>query len=169
MQLGAVLVLDAGPLTLRNGGVDIERLRAHTAERLSALPRARERRVERALGGLAYFAPDPAFQLDYHVRHASLPQPGDERALKRLAGRVFSQALDPGKPLWELWVVEGLEDGRFALIAKADSALVHGGGLVTGLLDFAALGLRPASLLARVVGGAPAPSHCRLDWLPLDA
>ena len=62
------------------------------------------------------------------MRHASLPRPGDERALKRLAGRVFSQALDPDKPLWELWVVEGLDEGRFALIAKLDSALVEGDG-----------------------------------------
>jgi hypothetical protein len=131
MQLGAVLVFDAGPLTLRNGGIDVERLRAYTAERLPELPRSRQRRVELALGRLAYFAEDPSFQLDYHVRHASLPRPGDERALKRLAGRVFSQALDPDKPLWELWVVEGLEEGRFALIAKLDSAWSRATGAAT--------------------------------------
>jgi diacylglycerol O-acyltransferase / wax synthase len=156
MQLGAVLVFDAGPLTLRNGGIDVERLRAYTAERLPELARARQRRVELALGRLAYFADDSSFQLDYHVRHASLPRPGDERALKRLAGRVFSQALDPDKPLWELWVVEGLEEGRFALIAKLDSALVEGGrGAV--------------KLMAGLIGGARASSHCRVDWLALDA
>ncbi len=202
MQLGSVLVFDAGPLLLRNGGIDVERLRAYTAERLPAAPRARQRRTELALGRLAFFADDPAFQLDYHVRHASLPRPGDERALKRLVGRVFSQALDPDKPLWELWVVEGLEDGRFALIAKLDSALVEGdgrgdvlaalfapaapsarsaprgtlAGVGEALFEAAGAALRPASLLAsavrgarRALAGAAEPSHCRIDWLPLDA
>jgi hypothetical protein len=166
MQVGAVLVFDAGPLQLRSGGIDVERLRAYTAERLPEVPRARQRRVELALGRLSYFADDPSFQLDYHVRHASLPRPGDERALKRLASRVFSQALDPDKPLWELWVVEGLDEARFALIAKLDSALVEDG---RGLLETAAGALRPASLVAGLLGGARASSHCRVDWLPLDA
>ena len=157
MQVGAVLVFDAGPLQLRNGGIDVERLRAYTAERLLELPRARQRRMELALGRLAYFADDPSFQLDYHVRHASLPRPGDERALKRLAGRVFSQALDPDKPLWELWVVEGLDEGRFALIAKLDSALVED---ERGLLETAASALRPASLtVAGLLGGARASTR----------
>ena len=166
MQVGAVLVFDAGPLQLRNGGIDVERLRAYTAERLSEVPRACQRRMELALGRISWFADDPAFQLDYHVRHASLPRPGDERALKRLAGRVFSQALDPDKPLWELWVIEGLEEGRFALIAKLDTALLEE---ERGLLETAAGALRPASLVAGMLGGARASSHCRIDWLPLDA
>src|SRR5258705_356152 len=65
MQLGAVLVFDAGPLQLRHGGVDVERLRAYTAKRLSELPRARERRVRLALGALEVFAEDSSFQLDF--------------------------------------------------------------------------------------------------------
>src|SRR6267142_2196324 len=99
MQLGAVLVFDAGPLQLRHGGVDVERLRAYTAKRLSGLPR-----------------------------------PGDERALKRFAARVFSQELDPEKPLWELWIVEGLEAARFALLAKCDAALLEPSARTSGTL-----------------------------------
>src|SRR5262249_26605863 len=108
----------------------------------------------------------PGFALDYHVRHASLPRPGDERALKRLAGRVFSQALDPGKPPWELWVVEGLDEGRFALIAKLERELLE---RERGALENAVAALWPPSLLRSLLPGPSAPAHCRIDWLPLDA
>ena len=62
---------------------------------------------------------DQHFNIGYHVRHTALPRPGDVRQLKRLSGRVMSQQLDRSKPLWEMWVVEGLEGGdRFAIITK---------------------------------------------------
>jgi len=128
MHVGAVLVFEAGPLGLRHGGIDIERVRAYTATRLSRTPRAQQRSVELALGRLPTWVDDPFFDLTYHVRHVALPRPGDERQLKRLASRVFSQALDREKSPWELVLVEGLDDGRFALIAKADVALVEGRG-----------------------------------------
>ncbi len=69
---------------------------------------------------------DPHFKVRYHVRHTALPRPGGDAELKRLAGRVFSQALDRSRPLWELWLVEGLADGRFALLSKTHHALVDG-------------------------------------------
>ncbi|MEA2389131.1 MAG: diacylglycerol O-acyltransferase / wax synthase, partial [Thermoleophilaceae bacterium] len=70
---------------------------------------------------------DPHFNLNYHVRHTALPEPGTEDQLKRLAGRVFSQRLDRDKPLWEMWVVEGLDGGdRFAVLSKTHHALVDG-------------------------------------------
>jgi WS/DGAT/MGAT family acyltransferase len=69
---------------------------------------------------------DPAFNLAYHVRHTALPSPGSEEQLRRLTGRVFSQALDRSKPLWELWLVQGLERNRFALLSKTHHALVDG-------------------------------------------
>jgi len=197
MQLGAVLVYDAGPMSLRHGGIDVERVRAWLAKRLPELPRARERRVRLALGSLEGFVPDAGFQLDYHVRHTCLPRPGDERALKRLTGRIFSQALDPERPLWELWLVEGLEDGRFALVAKCDSALLEpearaaGGWLHAGEARArrALAALLPRALAARAGGGlrgaldlaedalfrAGALSagnegpHRRIDWLALAA
>ena len=126
MHVGAVLVFAAGPLALRHGGIDIERVRAYTAARISRTPRARQRSVELALGGLPVWVDDPFFDLAYHVRHVALPRPGDERQLKRLAARIFSQALDRENPPWELWIVEGLDDNRFALIAKVDKALLAG-------------------------------------------
>src|SRR5205807_918090 len=64
--------------------------------------------------------------LSYHVRHTALPRPGSEEKLKRMTGRVFSQALDRRRPLWEIWLVEGLDGGRFALLSKTHHALVDG-------------------------------------------
>ena len=69
---------------------------------------------------------DPHFNIAYHVRHTALPRPRDASQLKRLAGRLFSQRLDRTKPLWEMWLVQGLADGRFAVVAKTHHALVDG-------------------------------------------
>jgi WS/DGAT/MGAT family acyltransferase len=76
--------------------------------------------------GRPVWVDDPHFQITYHVRHTALPRPGGEPQLKRLAGRVFSQALDRSRPLWELWLVEGLSANRFALLSKTHHALVDG-------------------------------------------
>jgi WS/DGAT/MGAT family acyltransferase len=69
---------------------------------------------------------DPRLNLDYHIRHSSLPAPGDDDQLSLLIGRIFSQRLDRSKPLWEMWLVQGLEGNRFALITKTHHALVDG-------------------------------------------
>ena len=69
---------------------------------------------------------DPSFNIRYHVRHTRLPRPGSERQLKRLVGRIFSQRLDREKPLWELWVIEGLEGDRIAVTSKVHHCMVDG-------------------------------------------
>jgi WS/DGAT/MGAT family acyltransferase len=95
--------------------------------RLHLVPRYRQRLAFVPLQqGRPVWVDDPHFNLTYHVRHTALPRPGGEDELKRLAGRVFSQALDRSRPLWELWLVEGLQDGRFALLSKTHHALVDG-------------------------------------------
>ena len=95
--------------------------------RLHLVPRYRQRLAFVPLGqGRPVWVDDPHFNISYHVRHTALPRPGGERQLKRLAGRVFSQALDRCRPLWELWLVEGLADERFALLTKTHHALVDG-------------------------------------------
>ena len=71
---------------------------------------------------------DASFNPHYHLRHTRLPLPGDERQLKRLAGRLMSQQLDRGKPLWEMWFVEGLEGDRFAVVSKVHHCMVDGIG-----------------------------------------
>lgn len=95
--------------------------------RLHLVPRYRQRLAFVPLGqGRPVWVDDPYFNLRYHVRHTALPRPGGESELKRLAGRVFSQALDRSRPLWELWLVEGLAGGRFAVLTKTHHSLVDG-------------------------------------------
>ena len=95
--------------------------------RLHLVPRYRQRLAFVPLNqGRPVWVDDPHFKVRYHVRHTALPRPGGDAELKRLAGRVFSQALDRSRPLWELWLVEGLSDGRFAVLTKTHHALVDG-------------------------------------------
>jgi diacylglycerol O-acyltransferase len=95
--------------------------------RLHLVPRYRQRLAFVPLGqGRPVWVDDPYFNPSYHVRHTALPSPGDEDQLRRLTGRVFSQALDRSKPLWEVWLVEGLAGGGFALLSKTHHALVDG-------------------------------------------
>jgi WS/DGAT/MGAT family acyltransferase len=95
--------------------------------RLPLVPRYRQRLAFVPLGqGRPKWVDDPHLNLRYHVRSTALPSPGSEQQLQDLAGRVFSQQLDRDKPLWEVWLVEGLEDDRFAVLSKTHHALVDG-------------------------------------------
>ncbi|HSO99493.1 MAG TPA: wax ester/triacylglycerol synthase family O-acyltransferase [Solirubrobacteraceae bacterium] len=133
-----------------------EQLVSAIEERLHLVPRYRQRLAFVPLGqGRPVWVDDPHFNIGFHVRHTALPRPGGNIELKRLAGRVFSQPLDRGRPLWELWLVEGLADGRFALLSKTHHALVDG---VSGV-DIATV-LFDAS--AEPMPAAP-PEH---EWQP---
>lgn len=95
--------------------------------RLHLVPRYRQRLAFVPLNqGRPVWVDDPHFHVNFHVRHTALPPPGGEEQLKRLAGRAFSQSLDRSRPLWELWLVEGLAQDRFALLSKTHHALVDG-------------------------------------------
>jgi WS/DGAT/MGAT family acyltransferase len=139
MHVGAVATFEAGPLRGEDGALDIDRITTAIEASLATSPRFRQKLESIPLFRHPVWVDDERFNLSYHVRHTSLPRPGDVRLLKRLAGRVLSQKLDLGKPLWELWVVEGLEHDRFALIVKAHHCMVDGIsgiGLLTGLMRF---------------------------------
>src|SRR5947209_8721292 len=104
-----------------------DELIAAIQSRLHLVPRYRQRLAFVPLAqGRPVWVDDPHFKVHYHVRHTALPRPGGDAELKRLAGRVFSQALDRSRPLWELWLVEGLSEGRFAVLSKTHHALVDG-------------------------------------------
>jgi WS/DGAT/MGAT family acyltransferase len=120
MHVGSVLVLE-GPAP------PYDELCAAIERRLHLVPRYRQK-LAHAPGGLGrpLWIDDPHFNLGYHVRHTALPAPEGETELKRLAGRLFSQALDRDKPLWEVWLVQRVGDGDFALICKTHHALVDG-------------------------------------------
>jgi diacylglycerol O-acyltransferase / wax synthase len=95
--------------------------------RLHLVPRYRQKLAFVPFGqGRPVWVDDPHFNVAFHVRHTALPRPGGEPQLKRLSGRVFSQALDRSRPLWELWLVEGLAEDRFAVLSKTHHALVDG-------------------------------------------
>jgi diacylglycerol O-acyltransferase / wax synthase len=132
MHIGGVLVFE-GPPPAFNDYLD------HLRGRLHLVPRYRQKLATPPLEtGRPLWVDDPSFNLEYHVRHAALPAPGTEAQLFQLAARVASQQLDRDKPLWESWLVEGLEDDRFALIFKTHHSLVDGVSgvdLATVLLD----------------------------------
>lgn len=120
MHVGACAIFD-GPAPAYTDLV------ATVETRLHLVPRYRQRLATVPLGqGRPLWVDDPQFRLPFHVRHTALPRPGSETQLRRLAGRIFSQALDRGRPLWELWLIEGLGDGRFALLSKTHHALIDG-------------------------------------------
>ncbi len=120
MHVASVMVFE-GPAP------DYDQLLEHILSRLHLVPRYRQRLAFVPLDqGRPVWADDPHFNPRYHIRHTGLPAPGDEAELKQLAGRVFSQRLDRSKPLWELWLVQRMAGGRFAVIAKTHHALVDG-------------------------------------------
>ncbi|HVS29786.1 MAG TPA: wax ester/triacylglycerol synthase family O-acyltransferase [Solirubrobacteraceae bacterium] len=120
MHIGSIMLFE-GPSPAYEDVV------GHIDSRLHLVPRYRQKlRVPRLELGRPFWVDDPRFNITYHVRHTALPPPGSLEQLRNLAGRIFSQRLDRSKPLWELWLVEGLEDGRFALINKVHHSLVDG-------------------------------------------
>src|SRR5271154_5433414 len=120
MHIGAVSIF-AGPPP------PFQELRAMVAGKLELVPRYRQkvRFVPLAFGPPAWID-DPHFSLDYHLRHTAIPAPGTEQQLREMAARIFSQHLDRNKPLWELWAVEGLTEGRWALLSKEHHCMVDG-------------------------------------------
>ena len=126
MHLGGLLIFEAGPLATAEGGIDIDRILAQIAGRLHRVPRYRQRLGWIPVFNQAVWVDDDHFNLTYHVRHTALPRPGNDEQLKLLTARFMSQQLDRGKPLWELWVVEGLERDRFALLMKTHHAVADG-------------------------------------------
>jgi WS/DGAT/MGAT family acyltransferase len=101
--------------------------RDHIASRLHLVPRFRQKLRFVPLGqGRPVWVDDPQLNLDYHVRHTALPPPGSLAQLRTLAARIFSQRLDRSKPLWETWLVEGIEGDRFAVVGKSHHCLVDG-------------------------------------------
>src|SRR5215211_6877736 len=120
MHVGAVLIFEGPP-------PDYDDFCNQIRSRLHLVPRYRQKLAFPPLEtGRPLWVDDANFNLQYHVRHTALPAPGSEEQLRALAARVHSQRLDRSKPLWETWLVQGLEDNRFALISKTHHALVDG-------------------------------------------
>jgi diacylglycerol O-acyltransferase len=148
MHIGGILIFEGPPPRY----VDLVE---HVRGRLAKVPRFRQRLAVPPLeAGRPLWVDDVNFNLTYHVRHTALPAPGGEDALRRLTGRVFSQQLDRSKPLWEMWLVQGLERERFAILTKTHHAAVDGiSGVDIGTVLF---DLEPV----------PDPAPVDDDWRP---
>jgi WS/DGAT/MGAT family acyltransferase len=120
MHIGGLTLIEGPPPTMDEFLEQIRR-------RLHLVPRYRHKLAHTALdSGRPVWVDDPSFNLDYHVRHTALPAPGSWEQLQELTARIFSQQLDRSKPLWEMWLIEGLEEDRFALITKTHHSLIDG-------------------------------------------
>lgn len=140
MHVGSLAVFEGEPLFDPAGRFRIDDFRGHVESRLHLVPLFRKKLMTVPFGqGRPVWVADPDFDITYHVRLTALPAPGNEEQLRLLCSRVQSHLLDRTKPLWELWVVEGLEGDRVALIQKTHHALVDGISgvdVATVLLDF---------------------------------
>ena len=157
MHIGAVTIFE-GPAPAYDDLLD------HIESRLHLVPRYRQKlAVPPIETGRPFWVDDPQFNLGYHVRHSALPSPGDEGQLRQMAARVFSQQLDRTKPLWELWLVEGLRKKRFALLSKTHHALVDGvAGVDIATVLFDVKPVPEAATSTREWIPRPAPSAANL-------
>ncbi|SER44893.1 Diacylglycerol O-acyltransferase [Lentzea xinjiangensis] len=155
MHVGSVLVFD-GPVPSYG---DVIRL---FLARMDQVPRYRQKvRTLPFHVGRPVWVDDDHFNVLYHVRHTAVPSPGGEDQLRNLAGRIFAQKLDDSKPLWEAWLVEGLEGGRWAIISKVHHCMidgVSGSDMLQLMLDF-----RRESTLPEPREWQPAPPPSTID------
>jgi diacylglycerol O-acyltransferase / wax synthase len=120
MHIGGVSIFEGPP-------PPFEELRAMVESKLDLTPRYRQKVRFVPLGlGEPVWVDDPHFNIDYHLRHSAVPAPGSETQLRAMAARVFSQHLDRSKPLWEIWMVQGLDEDRWALLSKVHHCMVDG-------------------------------------------
>ncbi len=154
MHVGSVGIFEPGPLVHEDGGLDFDQILVLAESALTRTPRFRQKLAHVPLTGHPIWVDDEHFNLLYHLRHTALPLPGDERRLKRLVGRIMSEKLDRAKPMWELWFVEGLEGGRFAVVSKVHHCLIDG---ISGV-----------DLLSAFMGPDPdhRPEPAAAHWIP---
>jgi WS/DGAT/MGAT family acyltransferase len=127
MHIAATAIFEPGfAIAASGGGVRIDQIRRYIASRLHLVPRYRQRLAYLPVTMGPIWVDDERFDLAYHVRHVSLPRPGSDAQLRALCARVLERQLDRRRPLWEVWFVEGLEGGAFAMITKVHHCMVDG-------------------------------------------
>ncbi len=161
MHLGSVAIFDGPPPPFGD-------VRAVIASKVPLVARYRQRVREAPLSiGRPLWIDDVHFSLDYHLRATALPADVDGRALEHLVGRVMSQPLDRNRPLWEMWVIEGLSDDRWAILSKVHHCMVD--GIAGSDLLGTVLDTRPDAPVRPAVGWSPPeePSRLALGWMTL--
>jgi diacylglycerol O-acyltransferase / wax synthase len=163
MHVGALTVFEGEPLVDDNGRVRLAEIRELVESRLHLIPRFRKRLQHVPLeAGEPIWVDDDRFDIGYHVRLTALPAPGTRSQLLALFERIQAQLLDRTRPLWEIWFVEGVEDGHLAMIQKTHHAMVDGVSgvdVATVLMDFTR---EPTLLDAPEWTPEPAPPPARL-------
>jgi len=168
MHVGAVGIMETGPLRNADGGVDIGRYRDAIESVLHWIPRYRQKLAWTPLEGWPVWVDDRHFDIGYHLRHLSLARPGTMAQLKELASRILARPLDRARPLWEIWVVEGLEGGdQFALINKVHHCMIDGaaGADLAQILMTPSPSVELAEPLAYLPRPAPSGTELLLDSL----
>jgi WS/DGAT/MGAT family acyltransferase len=122
-----VEIFSCGPLA-RGGGVNFEAICESVAASLPRMPRYRQKVVRIPGTQRSVWVDDEHFQLEHHLRHVALAHPGSEAQLRRLVSHIAEAPLDRARPLWESWVVEGLDGGRFAFVTKVHHCMFDGAG-----------------------------------------
>jgi WS/DGAT/MGAT family acyltransferase len=151
MHIGGLTIVEGPPPSMDEFLEQIRR-------RLHLVPRYRQKLASTGTAldsGRPLWVDDPSFNLEYHVRHTALPEPGRWAQLQDLTARVYSQQLDRSKPLWEMWLIEGLEEDRFALITKTHHSLIDG-----------IAGVDLATVLFDLSPDPPPISHSGRAWRP---
>jgi len=138
MHVAGLMILDPTDV---DGGVTLERVKEVYGQRLHLAPPFRRRLAQVPLGlHHPLWIEDPDFDIDFHIRATALPTPGTDEQLATLVGRLVALPLDRSKPLWEVWVIEGLESGNVACLSKVHHAAIDGASgneLTVALLDLA--------------------------------
>lgn len=168
LHVCGLLVLDTSVMP---DGYEFEKIRAIVLERMPTIPAAR-RVLALVPFGLSrpFWVDDPHFDVDRHLHRLGAPAPGDDRALANLLGDIASWPLSRDRPLWEIWVVEGLRDSKVALIIKMHHATIDGilgADLLSRLFDLEPDGSPPANGPREVESTPTAPSRLALFELGL--
>lgn len=126
MHVAAVLTFDPEPVVGADGAIPVEAIRKLISGRLGLLPKYRQKIVRTPVTGHPVWVDDEHFDLRQHLRHVSIPRPGRWYTFLGMFEEFLSQKLDIDRPLWELWIVEGLENGRVGLMGKVHHCLIDG-------------------------------------------
>jgi WS/DGAT/MGAT family acyltransferase len=163
MHVASTGIFESGLLKKPNGGIDFAAIKQATEGVLHEIPRYRQKLAWIPIDNHPVWIDDDRFNLDYHMRHTSLPRPGTLDQLKRMAARIMAQQLDRSRPLWETWVVEGLEGDRFAIISKIHHCMIDG---ISGVdLMTVLLSPTPEHVVPEPPSFVPRPTPSRLELL----
>ncbi|MGI9432744.1 MAG: WS/DGAT/MGAT family O-acyltransferase [Myxococcota bacterium] len=178
MHVGAVAIFETEPLGTPEGGIDITQFRRAVESVLHWIPRYRQKLAWIPFEGWPIWVDDHQFELGYHIRHIALPHPGGPEQLKEMAARIHARPLDRQRPLWEMWVIEGVEGGeQFALLNKIHHCMIDGaaGADLSQIL----LSPSPRAEIGEPVPYMPRPAPTSVEllgdsvgrtlWRPVDA